>query len=305
MASENDIRKLNVERIELLIECSIQAYNALSETQLAQCAMDKVAAPAGFELIDSWSGVDSLFGREKTVETYGVVFRTRSAPWQYVFAFRGTDSTLDMLDDCGVEPQAFVPFESNAAVPDPVRVESGFNDIYRSRNGSVVSMQAQLFALIDKYRHSSRPLSEIYITGHSLGGALCQLFTLDLAISRPDIRAENINFASPRVGNKAFVDFYGKQTRHPTLRVVNVHDAVPHLPPSKLGFRHHPSAYLVAFHATDILGKMDLKVAHSSDNYQAVIRCASSSGIGICNNKQLQVAENLTICSELPELEDH
>ncbi|MEW8364675.1 MAG: hypothetical protein AB2700_00445, partial [Candidatus Thiodiazotropha taylori] len=105
MASENDIRKLNAERIELLIECSIQAYNALSETQIAQCAVDKVIAPAGFELIDSWSGVDSLFGREKTVETYGVVFRSRSAPWRYVFAFRGTDSALDMLDDCGVEPQ--------------------------------------------------------------------------------------------------------------------------------------------------------------------------------------------------------
>ncbi|MCG7904680.1 MAG: lipase family protein [Candidatus Thiodiazotropha weberae] len=304
MASENDIRKLNAERIELLIECSIQAYNALSESQRAQCAVDKVTPPGGFELIDSWSGVDSLFGRDKSVETYGVVFRTTSAPWRYVFAFRGTDSILDMLDDCGVEPQAFVPFESNTPVPDRVRVESGFNDIYRIGNGSDASMQTQLFALIDKYRHASRPLSKVYITGHSLGGALCQLFTLDLALSRPDIRTENINFASPRVGNQAFVDFYGAQTHHPILRVVNVHDAVPHLPPTELGFRHHPSAYLVAFHATDILGKMDLKVAHSSDNYQAVISCASSSGVGSCSNKQLQVAEDLTISSEIPALDD-
>ncbi|MEW8236715.1 MAG: lipase family protein [Candidatus Thiodiazotropha taylori] len=305
MASENDIRKLNAERIELLIECSIQAYNALSETQIAQCAVDKVIAPAGFELIDSWSGVDSLFGREKTVETYGVVFRSRSAPWRYVFAFRGTDSALDMLDDCGVEPQAFVPFGSDAPVPDQVRVESGFNDIYTSGNGSVAAMQTQLFALIDQYQRSSQKPSEIYITGHSLGGALCQLFTLDLALSRPEISAENINFASPRVGNKAFVEFYAAQSHHPTLRVVNVHDAVPHLPPTELGFRHHSSVYLIAFHTTDILGKLDLKVAHSSDNYQAVISCARRSGVGGCNNKRLQVAARLTICSELPALEDH
>ncbi|MEW8627970.1 MAG: hypothetical protein AB2551_19640, partial [Candidatus Thiodiazotropha sp.] len=152
MASENDIRRLNAERIELLIECSIQAYNALSESQASQCAVDKVTAPSGFELIDSWSGVDLLFGRDKTVESYGVVFRSISAPWQYVFAFRGTDSPLDILDDCGVEPQPFIPFESHVKVPDRVRVESGFNDIYRSGNGAVASMQDQLFALIDKYR---------------------------------------------------------------------------------------------------------------------------------------------------------
>ncbi|MCG8487105.1 MAG: lipase family protein [Chromatiales bacterium] len=305
MASENDIRRLNAERIELLIECSIQAYNALSGSQVSQCAVDKVTAPSGFELIDSWSGVDLLFGRDKTVESYGVVFRSISAPWQYVFAFRGTDSPLDILDDCGVEPQPFIPFESHVKVPDRVRVESGFNDIYRSGNGAVASMQDQLFALIDKYRHASKPLSEIYITGHSLGGALCQLFSLDLALCRPEIHGENINFASPRVGNGAFVDFYTAQTHHPTLRVVNVHDAVPHLPPTELGFKHPPSVYLVAFYATDVLGKMDLEVAHSSDNYQAVIRCASNSGVGGCRNKRLQVTENLSICSELPEPEDH
>ncbi|MCG7917290.1 MAG: hypothetical protein N0E37_05995, partial [Candidatus Thiodiazotropha taylori] len=84
-----------------------------------------------------------------------------------------------------------------------------------------------------------------------------------------------------------------------------VHDAVPHLPPTELGFRHHSSVYLIAFHATDILGKLDLKVAHSSDNYQAVISCARRSSVGGCNNKRLQVAERLTICSELPALEDH
>jgi hypothetical protein len=305
MVSENDIRKLNAERIELLIECSIQAYNALSKGNVSQCATDQVTAPSGFQLIDSWSGVDSLFGHDKTVETYGVVFRSTAAPWRYVFAFRGTDSTLDILDDCGVDPQAFAPFSSNCQVPDQVRVESGFYDIYRYADGAVASMQEQLFALVDRYMNSAKPIDKIYITGHSLGGALCQLFTLDLALSRPEISGENINFASPRVGNQAFVDFYCAQTHHSTLRVVNVHDAVPHLPPTKLGFRHHPSAYLVAFHARDMFGELDLKVAHSSDNYQLVIQCASNSGVGCCSNKKLQAAEDLSICSEVPEVEGH
>ncbi|MES9978796.1 MAG: lipase family protein, partial [Candidatus Thiodiazotropha sp. 6PLUC5] len=295
MVYVDDIRKLNSSRIELLIECSLQAYNAFSESQADQCLSENVTPPMGFELLDSWSGVDALFGEGKKVETYGLVFRSVKAPWRYVFAFRGTDSALDMLDDCGVEPQAFVPFDSDVVVPDEVWVESGFNDIYRGEYGVVSSMQQQLFALIDKYLASSKPVSEVYITGHSLGGALSQLFMLDLALSRPEVTGENINFASPRVGNGAFVDFYRTQTPDTNLRVVNFHDAVPNMPPEELGFKHYPAGYLIAFHANDMLGKLDLKAAHSSVNYKAVIACAVNSGDGICCDKQLPVGENVTI----------
>ncbi|MES9859517.1 MAG: lipase family protein [Candidatus Thiodiazotropha sp. LLP2] len=304
MVNVNDIRKLNADRIELLIECSLQAYNAFSEDKADQSISENVTPPVGFELLDSWSGVDALFGREEKVETYGLVFCSVEAPWRYIFTFRGTDSALDMLDDCGVEPQAFVPYESDLVVPDEVWVESGFNDIYQSGYGIVSSMQQQLFALIDKYLNSQKPISEVYITGHSLGGALSQLFMLDLALSRPEVTAENINFASPRVGNSAFVDFCQTQTLRTNLRVVNFHDAVPHLPPAELGFKHYPSAYLIAFHATDMLGRADLKAAHSCVNYKAVIACAINSSDGICCDKRLQVGENGSIRSERPKLKD-
>ncbi|MBW9275868.1 MAG: lipase family protein [Candidatus Thiodiazotropha sp. (ex. Lucinisca nassula)] len=93
--------------------------------------------------------MDSVFGRNKTVETYGLVFRSSISPWRYVFAFRGTDSALDMLDDCGVESQKFITFESNIKVPADVSVESGFNDNYMSGDGAVDPMHKQLFALAE------------------------------------------------------------------------------------------------------------------------------------------------------------
>ncbi|MCU7843244.1 MAG: lipase family protein [Candidatus Thiodiazotropha sp. (ex Monitilora ramsayi)] len=298
-----DIREVDADRIGLLIDCCIQAYNAFDVENVSQCARTNVVAPEGFELLDCWSGVDAVFGRDKTLETYGLVYRSTTAPWRYIFAFRGTDSALDMLDDCGVEPQAFLPFDSEIGVPAGVRVESGFNDIYQKGDRTVASMQRQLFTLIDKYQASLKPISEIYVTGHSLGAALSQLFTLDLALSRPTISAKNVNFASPRVGNGAFVSFFEECSLHPTLRVQNIYDAVPHLPPAELGFEHMPSVYLIAFHSTGMLGKEDLKASHSSLNYKAVINCAAENDEGICLAGCLLVEGKASICSERPDVQ--
>ena len=301
MVCVTDIRKVNVDRIKLCIECCIQAYNAFLSKHASSCSCTQVVPPDGFELVDSWTGVDAIFGRDKTVEIFGLVFCSKAPPWRYTFAFRGTDSILDMLDDCGVEPQAFTPFDSVIEVPADVRVESGFNDIYKTADGDIASMQQQLFALIDKYQASTKPIDEIYITGHSLGAALSQLFTLDLALSRPKFSVESINFASPRVGNGAYVDFVEQCCPRSILRVQNKHDAVPHLPPTKLGFAHTPSVYLIAFYSTDMLGKKDFMASHSSMNYQAVITCAGGNGEGVCSAKRLMVSKGKApICSEHP-----
>ena len=85
-----------------MIDCCIQAYNAFDTTRASECRRSAVTAPRGYELLTSWSGVDSVFDRDQTVESYGLVFRSNTAPWRYIFAFRGTDSALDVLDDCSV-----------------------------------------------------------------------------------------------------------------------------------------------------------------------------------------------------------
>jgi len=302
MAYITDIRTLNAERIALLIDCCIQAYKAFDTTQASTCRHSAVSSPQGYELLDSWSGVDSIFGGDKTVESYGLVFRSTSAPWRYIFAFRGTDSALDMLDDCGANPQAFVPFAPTAKVPGEVRVETGFNDIYRSAAANAAPMQQQLFELIDRYQASSRPIDELLVTGHSLGAALSLLFTLDLSLSNTGLAAENINFASPRVGNEAFVDLIEQRVAQPVLRVQNIHDAVPHLPPEELGFRHTPAVYRIAFRSNDLLGKRDVLASHSSINYRAVLQCALQSPGGICSEPHLSIAEGIApICSEPPQ----
>jgi hypothetical protein len=98
----------------------------------------------------------------------------------------------------------------------------------------------QLFGLVDKYQASDKPISQLHITGHSLGSALSELFTLDMAQCRPEIVALNINYACPRVGEKGFVNFYEGQKLQQdpatqTLRVQNSYDVVPCAPPGVAG----------------------------------------------------------------------
>lgn len=101
------------------------------------------------------------------------------------------------------EQDYFVPFQAS---PSPeAKVSSGFWSIYNTAVSGTHSMQKQLFDLLGKYHASAQPIHRLLITGHSLGAALCELFTLDLALSAyRDIAYSNYNYAGPAVGNPAF-----------------------------------------------------------------------------------------------------
>ena len=260
----------------LLIEASIQAYNAFNEENPAKCNQEKVTPPEGYELIDSWTGVDAVFNQLKRVECYGIVFRSQEDPYTYIFAFRGTDSTEDLCDDFGFDSVTFQAYDKNIVVASEVLVESGFYHIYSDSYDNTASMQHQLFDLIDKYQTSAKPIHQLYVTGHSLGCTLATLFTLDLALSRPEIKVVNYNYASPRVGNQEFVNFYQQQSlqQNPgttTVRFQNVYDKVPCTPLESQGYRHLPFAYLIAFYRDNFTGKFDIVNNHSVQNYKRVL----------------------------------
>ena len=293
----------------LLIEASLQAYNAFNKDTPKICQEEKIAPPTGFEFVECWTGIDAIFSYDKTEECFGVVFRSQVAPYTYIFAFRGTASNLDILDDLGVESTSFTPFKAGVAVPSNVAVESSFYGIYNSSKGKIPSMQYQLFQLIDKYNTSGKPIDQLYITGHSLGSALSELFTLDVALSRPSIPASNINYACPRVGNKFFVTFYETQPsqKNPstrTLRVQNTYDVVPCVPFEKLGYQHLSYAYIIAFYKNILGGKADFLANHSAFNYRAVLNCAATSNAGVCVRKKLAVpanGKNYAVVSKKPD----
>jgi len=75
----------------------------------------------------------------------------------------------------------------------------------------------------------------IYITGHSLGGAIATLAAADLFQVTKDLTL--YTFGSPRVGDEKFAAYFDRIVPD-TYRVVHSQDLVPHLPQRFLGFRH-------------------------------------------------------------------
>ena len=85
--------------------------------------------------------------------------------------------------------------------------------------------------LLQKY-----PTYQVWVTGHSLGAAISILCALELEES--GLGPINVyNFGLPRVGNKAFAQYYDSHVPN-TYRVVNGHDIVPHVPLEVMGFYH-------------------------------------------------------------------
>ncbi len=95
--------------------------------------------------------------------------------------------------------------------------------------------------------------ADIYITGHSMGGACASLATLDLSINtiprvkaylescrnaeKHEIKLTMYNFGSPRVGDRAFRKLYNKNCPY-SFRTVVDGDLVTGVPKNMMGFKH-------------------------------------------------------------------
>lgn len=81
------------------------------------------------------------------------------------------------------------------------------------------------------------PAPTIFVSGHSLGGALATVCAMELkmTLKLPDVRL--ITFGSPRVGNQVFATWYGEYIA-PHWRFTHNRDMVPSVPPGYMGFSH-------------------------------------------------------------------
>lgn len=216
-----------------LAQASVAAYNDFEQKP--------IVPPAGYVAVDRWTGWVSspLGGRE---ERFGLVFRSIDTPRKFIFAFRGTDSDLDVWNDLFAETTPFVPFDARKTPQPPAYVAAGFFGIYTLVGGSMQqSMQQQVFGLLTKWN-----VGLCYITGHSLGSALSSLFALDVKLSAPQVNPIHMNFASPMVGTERWAAVYAQQNI-PTTRVLNYYDYVPDLPPLPF-YTHVGTPFSTAFY---------------------------------------------------------
>lgn len=124
-----------------------------------------------------------------------------------VLAFRGTEA--DRMKDIRADCKA-----TQTTCPTGERVHSGFMQQYDD-------ISFKLEAALDEKDVTDRPL---FITGHSLGGAVATIAARRLDAERRI--AACYTYGSPRVGTEDWVS----QIKTPTYRIVNSADPVPIVP---------------------------------------------------------------------------
>jgi triacylglycerol lipase len=130
-------------------------------------------------------------------------------------AFRGTADLRNWLTDLDCELIRVLNF----------RVHRGF---YEAMQAVELDLDASL---------NEAQETRLWVTGHSLGGALAKLWALWAAGRGHDV-AGVYTFGQPRVGDAAFASFYDSVLRAQSFRVVHADDIVPRVPWMLARYRH-------------------------------------------------------------------
>jgi len=184
-----------------LAECCLQAYNRPGFKKI-------FSLPPGYNLIDSITG-----SHLKTLDFYGYI---AESPESIVIAFRGSRTNPDWIADLTALQTDF-PY-----APEKLRIHSGFNAVYASCRQQIMSALTAL--------DSSK---QLFVTGHSLGGALAILCALDAAVNTDFKVPTMYNFGSPRVGDPRFAASYNRLVNN-SMRIVHINDIVALLPPAEI-----------------------------------------------------------------------
>ncbi|MBJ6361351.1 Mbeg1-like protein [Paenibacillus sp. GCM10012307] len=162
--------------------------------------------PEGYHLVGDMTGTSYKSARER----FGFVIASDKAA---VIAFRGTGTATEWISDLIARQTDY------RYVKDGGMTHQGFTDIYRSLRGQLVELVSKV--------PSGLPL---FVTGHSLGGALATLAAPDLDASFNERKIKVYTYASPRVGDPTFVRMFNRRIPV-SVRVANKYDIVTQLPP--------------------------------------------------------------------------
>ncbi len=143
-----------------------------------------------------------------------------------VVAFRGSKAAVDFVQDAKFELAEYLWMHESLIA----EVHDGFLEDFQAIGGPVVDGVKTLLAA----RAAFRP---VFVTGHSLGGALAILCALELVREKVPVTGV-YTYGQPRVGNRTFAGLYDSRLADKTWRLVNANDLVPRLPGLLLGYRH-------------------------------------------------------------------
>ena len=181
-----------------------RAQGGASANEVLRRALDA----GGFSL----KGV--FFDASTDTQGYVAVRRTDDGLGMAVVVFRGTQQIRDWLTNLDAT--------KTPVVSDRGERKDVLGNVHKGFKRAFLSVRDQINEHLDDERELP-----LFVTGHSLGGALATLATW---YERGDRLAACYTFGAPRVGDGGLTDRF----RTPVYRLVNGADPVPFVPPSGL-----------------------------------------------------------------------
>ncbi|CAA6655356.1 unnamed protein product [Spirodela intermedia] len=206
--------------------------------------------------MEAWAMLATSLGRSSFIKSEfeklcfldNVSTDTQVAIWRdstrrrLVIAFRGTEQTKwkDLRTDLMLVPSGLNPERVGGNFKEEVQVHSGFLGAYDSVRNRIMTLIKLSVGFCEDADLESICKWHVYVTGHSLGGALATLLAFELSSSQMAkcgaISITMYNFGSPRVGNRCFAELYNQKVRD-SWRIVNHRDIIPTVP-RLMGYCH-------------------------------------------------------------------
>ena len=164
---------------------------------------------------------DNFFFSDKDTDTQAFVVGDKN---KIILSFRGTEGKIpDWITNIDAFKETWIN------VPQAGEVHHGFYV-------ALSSIWDEVTSEIKKLRTSGQ---SIWLTGHSLGGALATLAAATLRLQQPEIEINGLyTFGQPRVGNKEFSSNFNSKLKKKCYRCVNNNDVVTRVPPRIFGYSH-------------------------------------------------------------------
>lgn len=185
------------------------------------------------------------------LETLYAVYEGDSVPIGFIvknnndifIAWKGTSNLEEWIQDVKFE-QTSCPF-----LKDTNKVELGFSELYSTGNGIKNPSPREICMNLLEQEEN---IQTVYVTGHSLGGALAVINALDISENMA-LKPVVYTVAGPKTGNHSFAFTYNQLIKN-SWRIVNSHDEVPKLPPTSCPpilheyyYEHVNHAYMITF----------------------------------------------------------
>lgn len=207
-----------------LIDIAHQEFELSQNDQSWEWDKDTKTPKDSYELLTRFGFAAYFFGKRQRVP-FGFIVRQGA---DVFVVFRGTLTPAEWISNAKAKQE---PFLDNRSLGE---VHLGFHKTYvRPDKGGLFNFDPNddlpsMKEVIEKsIKDEISENDRVFVTGHSLGGALASLSALHINQFRPSPSPILYTFASPRVGDDTFVKHFHELECY---RISNSEDRVPNLP---------------------------------------------------------------------------